>query len=386
MKLAHYFTRFVLADGGVVRAVLDMAQALSARGHDVTIITQNDTDIPAAWKSGGAGVPRVVNVGEASGLLGRLDAGALSKTADAIRGADVLHLHTPWETSNPQIAAIARREKVPYIVSIHGMLDDWCMTQRAAKKKLYLALAGRKLLENAAYVHCTAQAEKDQSEKWFPRGRGRVIPLVFDLEPFRTLPGPALAREKHPSLATHRPKVLFLSRVHPKKGIELLIDSVPLLQKAGIDPAVSIAGTGDTDYIEQLKKRVASMGLGDRVAFLGLVTGAEKLSVYEAADIFVLPTSQENFGFVIPEAMACGKAVVTTRGVDIWPELDRSGGAVIVDSTPAAIAAAVARLLKDPAALRTMGERGRSWVFAELDGRRVVERYETMYADARTKP
>lgn len=386
MKLAHYFTRFVLADGGVVRAVLDMAQALSARGHEVTIITQNDSDIPASWKSGTPGAPRVVNLGEASGFLGRLDAAAIAKASDAIRGADALHLHTPWETSNPQIAAIARSERVPYIVSIHGMLDDWCMTQRAAKKKLYLAIAGRKLLENAAFVHCTAQAEKDQSEKWFPRGHGRVIPLVFDLDPFRTLPGPEIARGKHPSLSTPRSKVLFLSRVHPKKGLELLIDSVPLLIKAGVDPSVTVAGVGDADYTRSLKNRVAAMGLSDRIAFIGLVTGAEKLSVYQAADLFVLPTSQENFGFVVPEAMACRKAVVTTKGVDIWPELEKSGGAVIVDSTPEAIAATVARLVRDPATLATMGEKGHAWVFSELDGLRVVERFEAMYADARTKP
>jgi len=386
VKLVHYFTRFVVADGGVVRAVLDMAQALSARGHDVTILTQNDTDIPATWKSGGAGLPRVVNLGVATKPLGRLDATALGKAREAIRGADVVHLHTPWETSNPQVAAMARAERVAYIVSIHGMLDDWCMTQRAGKKRLYLMLAGRRLLENAAYVHCTAEAEKQQSQKWFPRGRGRVIPLVFDLEPFRSLPGPELARAKHSSLATDCPKVLFLSRVHPKKGLELLIDSVPLLQKAGVDASVSIAGTGEADYTAMLKQRVATMGLTERVAFLGLVTGAEKLSVYQAADVFVLPTSQENFGFVIPEAMACGKAVVTTRGVDIWPELEKSGGAVIVDGSPAAIAQTVAGLLNDPARLAAMASKGQEWVFRELDGNRVVERYEAMYSDARTKP
>lgn len=386
MKIVHYHTRFVLADGGVVRAVVDLAGALSSRGHEVTVLAPNDQDVPAEWRTGAGGNPKLIKLDPLHGRLALLSPGAKAAALEALRGADVLHLHTPWEPSNVQMARLARSVGVPYIVSIHGMLDDWCMTQRGLKKRLYLALAARRLLENARFVHCTAEAEKTQSEKWYPRGRGRVIPLVFDLEPFRSLPGPELAREKHPSLATPDPKILFLSRVHPKKGLELLIDSVPLLIQAGLSPRITVAGTGDADYAAALKRRVAEAGLDDRVAFIGLVTGAEKLSVYQAADLFILPTSQENFGFVVPEAMACGKAVMTTRGVDIWPELERSGGAAIVDADSRAIARTAARLLADPGTLAAMGYRGREWVFSELDGIRVVERYEAMYEDARTKP
>lgn len=385
MKIVHYLTRFVLADGGVVRAVLDLAAALAAKGHEVVALTYNDADVPADWRSGRAGVPRLVTLDSPRGRLGLLPRPSLVRAAEALRGADALHLHTPWEPSNPQLAAAAHRAGAPYIVSVHGMLDDWCMTQATAKKRLYLALRGRRFLEGAACVHCTAQAELEQAHKWFPNGRGGVIPLVFDLAPYADLPGPEAAQRAFPTLADARLKLLFLSRIHPKKGLEVLIDAAALLVSEGLDLTLSIAGTGDEAYVESVQQR-AERALGDRAAFLGLVTGADKLSVYQAADLMVIPTSQENFGFVFTEALACRTPVVTTRGVDIWPELETSGGASIAQATPQAVAGAVGKACADRATLIRMGELGREWVFRELDGVRVVERYEGLYADARSKP
>ncbi len=385
MKIVHYLNRFVLADGGVVRAVLDLAAALAARGHEVVVLTHTDTDIPASWRSGQPGAPRLVKLDTPTNPLARLNRASVARAAEALNGADALHLHTPWEPSNPQLAGAARAAGVPHIVSVHGMLDDWCMTQSAAKKRFYWTLTGRKLLETAAVVHCTAQAELEQAHKWFPRGTGRVIPLVFDLEPFANLPGPDAARSRFPTLAGAQLKILFLSRVHPKKGLEVLIDAAAALAQQGVELTLSIVGTGDEAYTQMIRQRAES-ALGSRAALLGLVTGTDKLSVYQAADLMAIPTSQENFGFVFPEALACRTPVITTKGVDIWPELEASGGAAIVDATPDAFAAAIRRLASDRAALIRMGELGREWVFRELDGGRVVERYEALYADARAKP
>ena len=121
------------------------------------------------------------------------------------------------------------------------------------------------------------------------------------------------------------------------------------------------------------------LGLAERVSFLGFVSGREKVSLYEAADIFVLPTNQENWGFVLIESLACGTPVVTTRGVDIWSELESSGGAVIVEPTPPAIASAMADLIRDRAKLETMQRQARAWVLENLNVDRVVVQYERFY-------
>jgi glycosyltransferase involved in cell wall biosynthesis len=115
------------------------------------------------------------------------------------------------------------------------------------------------------------------------------------------------------------------------------------------------------------------------VRFLGFVSGVEKVSLYQAADVLVLPTSQENWGFVLVESLACGTPVVTTKGVDIWPELQSSGGALIVPAEARAMAEAVGGLLSDPARRRAMGEIGRRWVFETLGADRVARGYEAMY-------
>ena len=311
--------------------------------------------------------------------LGRFDAGALERFDELLDGADVLHLHTPWDPANPQLAKVAQRRDIGYVLSIHGMLDDWCMAQRGLKKRLYLALAGRRLLEGAAFVHCTASAENEQARKWYPRGRGRVIPLVFDTEPYESLPGPAAAREAFG--LGDEPVLLFLSRLHYKKGPDLLLDIVAELERRDRTVRLVMAGSGDDGYVATLQEQVRALGLNDRVELPGLVTGELKTSLYEAADVFVLPTSQENFGIVFPEAMACRTPVVTTRGVDIWPELETSGGGLIVDRSVASFANAIETLLDDDPRRATMGGAGRRWVLEELSGPAVVEAYLGMYRD-----
>jgi glycosyltransferase involved in cell wall biosynthesis len=143
-----------------------------------------------------------------------------------------------------------------------------------------------------------------------------------------------------------------------------------------------IAGSGDAGYEEHLHREVARRNLDDRVAFLGFVGGREKLSLYQAADIVVHPSAHESFGLALVEALACGTPVITTRAVNIWPELDGSGGAVISDQSSTALARAVEESLANGQRLVDMGRAGREWVFDHLDADRVSEQYEDLYRRA----
>lgn len=383
VKITHYLSRVDLAHGGVVRAVLDMCQLVAAHGHQVTLITHDDTDVPESWRGPFDDQPTLLKVDPPQGPLGRFRAEGLAAVEAAIAAADVLHLHTPWETTNLQLGALARRHRVPYVLTVHGMLDDWSMQQRQMKKRLFLSLAGRRLLERAHRVHCTASAEWDQARRWIPRARGEVIPLVFDLSPYRQLPGPDAARQRYPMLNDDAPKVLFLSRLHVKKGVDRLIEAAALVHQRGHGFRLIIAGSGEDDYVSELAGMVDRHGLTDITNFTGLVVGEDKVSLYQAADCFVLPTSQENFGFVFPEALATSTPVVTTRGVDIWPELEQSGGALIVDRDPPAIAAAIIELIDDPKRRERMGESGRDWVLRTFDSEQILRQFVGMYEGAR---
>ncbi|CAN5753310.1 glycosyltransferase [soil metagenome] len=393
MKILHYLVQLDERLGGVTRAVIDLSGAMARAGHAVTVVTHDAHSVPAEWRRATradpaqqgtlGGTPAVIVAPWPALKRQAFGPGQAAALAPLLKSHDVLHLHGIWEYSNVQFGAAARRAGRPYIISAHGMLDDWSMRQSRAKKAVYaMLLGGRGWLRRAARVHCTAEAELQQAQRFFPVGRGVVVPLIQDFTAYRTLPGPALALDKFPVLRaakeTTTPVALFLSRVHPKKGVEHLIDAAALLQQRGVALRTLIAGPGDPAYIASLRERIAAAGLQDRVEFIGLVSGALKLSVFEAADVFVLPTQQENFGLVLTEALACGTPVITTKGVDIWPELERSGAAAITTADAPAVADAIQRALAK-ARIPAERERTRAWVMDWLNETTLVSRYEEMY-------
>jgi glycosyltransferase involved in cell wall biosynthesis len=380
LSVAHFFPRIRREEGGVVQVVLDLCQFMASAGHRVILSTCDATDIPAEWKSPQHN-PSITQLAKSKFIGSRLSREGVHQFGQLLEGVDVVHFHTPWELSNLQLAAVVRKKKLPYIVSVHGMLDDYCMRQKGLKKRAFLAIGGRAFFAKATTVHFTAEAEKKQACPWIP---GDYLPVVqacaLDLEPYQSLPGPELALAAFPQLATPKQKILFLSRLHPKKGVELLLEAGGILRAQNRNFELIIAGPGEADYVQRLKKLATQLGLQDSTHFLGMVRGEIKLSLYELADVFVLPTHQENFGLVLPEALACGTPVVTTRGTDIWRELAEAG-AKIVENRPAELARAIAELLDDDQLRARLGAQGRHYVQNWLAQDKVLAGYEQMYRD-----
>lgn len=385
MRIVHYLSSVRLAEGGVTRAVLDMCAVLATRGHEVVLLSIHDDDVPQTWKSDAPApnTPRSVKLPPPSGRFQRLSPEGVNIAERALKGADAAHIHAMWTPSNTQIAAAARRLNVPYVVSSHGMLDDWSMARRIWKKRLYLALSGNAMLRGASFIHLTADAELEQSRKWFPKGKGRVIPLVFDLELFRDLPGPAAAHEEFPHCHTDEPKVLFLSRLYEGKGLEHVVEACAILARRNVAFRLLIAGSGEDQFVRDLNAHIDRAGIRAHTHLLGPVYNRDKVSLYQACDVLVLPSIHENFGFVPPEALASRLPVVVSKGFHTWPELERSGAAVVAGLSPEPIADALQELLADPARRASMGEAGRRFVFDWLDMGGVARRYEAMYEDAR---
>lgn len=381
-RCVHFIREIRSELGGVVTAVLDLSQAMAARGHRVTIVTCDAQDVPQEW-SGPGQWPMVVETPHSRVSKGLLSRAGVARFNDLLSDADIVHLHTPWELANFQLAPQVVRRGKPYVVTPHGMLDHYTMSQKGLKKRVFLALRGRSLFRNATTVHFTAQAEMDQALHYVPvTGRSEVISCLLDLSAYSELPGPEAALQAFPQIRSDAFKILFLSRVHPKKGVDRLIQAVAELKRRSDKPLqLLVAGPGDESYASGLKHLAADLGVGDVVHFLGMVRGVVKRSLYQAADVFALPTHQENFGLVLAEAMACGTPVVTTRGADIWQELQR-GGAQIVDGSPISIADGIEFFAKDAVRRRDIAEQGRVFVNDWLDRDRVAGAYEAMYGDA----
>jgi glycosyltransferase involved in cell wall biosynthesis len=380
MRILHFMQAIDFRMGGPPRAVVDQVATMHARGHDAIVATTVTRDVPEAWLEAGAS-PRAVSLPPVGGPLARLSHSALQTIESEIEAADVVHLHGVWEVSSLQVAAVARRVGRPYVISLRGMLDDWSMAQRGLKKRIYLRLGGRRYLESACRVHCTADAELAQSRKWFPHGHGAVVPNLIDLAPFESAPDPEPAKTTWPQLSTAPFRLLFLSRVQYKKGIEHLIDAIEILRDRGRDLVAVIAGSGDDDYLTSMKARAEAGGLGDRILWTGHVGGDLKWSLYAASDVFALPTSQENFGFVFFESLAAGTPVITTDLVDTRDEIARSGGGVIVPQSASAFADAIESFMDGRRDAGVMGDAGRRWTLEHLDTATVAARFERLYED-----
>lgn len=367
--ILHCLEAVRFEEGGVVRSVVDLCKVLAEQGADVTLATWDTQDVPPDWGAGGA-TPRVIDaLGDPAAFRAALDA------------TDVAHLHTPWAVRNLGIARRLRSRGIPYVISSHGMLDDWSMAQRPLKKRVYLRVAGRRMLQRAYRVHCTAEGERREASRWFPHGTPVVLPLIVDLPSPDRLPGPGAARAAFPPLEQPLPAVLYLGRLHPQKGVDRLVRAAGLARQQGVGVQLLLAGAGAEGYVEQLKQIAAEGGVANQTHFTGLVLDDLKWSLYQACDLFVLPTFQESFGLVLPEALACGTPVVTNRAVDTWPEIEAAGG-VIIENTPEQIAAQLVSLLADPAALAERGRQGQAYVAQWLDKRRVADEYLQLYRQA----
>lgn len=376
----HYLRQMRIANGGIVRFLLDYCQDLTARGHRVTVLTEDDVDVPPEWRTGAEGQPRVVTIPERASLLGKSP--VTDEVVEAVRAADVLHVHCIWDVYLRRLVPLANRYGVPLVLSTHGMLNDYAMRVKNARKRIYLQLAGKWILRQAAAVHCTCELERQQAAKWLPRNNTRIVPLMLDRPAYETLPGPELARQRLPVLGSAEPKILTLGRQHPVKNIELLIRACHHLLTTGHQLQLILAGPNDHEqYVTGLHAEVEKLDMTSRVHFLGKMDGAEKVSLYEACDLFVLPSWQENFGMVLAESLAAETPVISTRCIDAWQEFE-AAGARIVDSTPDAVARAIEEILQEPALLQELGRRGRQYVFDWLDPDRVLDGFVRLYTDA----
>lgn len=366
LNILHWLDLWWREIGGPIRSVSDLAEAMRRRGHRVTVATADARDIPSAWRQGNG--PEVAALQH--GRLGDLDPASKARMRELVSGADVVHLNGVWEPASATVARIARSVGRPYLVTPRGVLDDWSMNRGLIKKRLYLSLVGSRMLRKAHAVHCTAAGEARQVGRRIPGVRIAVVPNLLDLETLLALP----RRE------CESPRILFLGRVHPKKGLDRLLEAL-----ARMDPpeaALDVAGDGDERYVDLIRRQIDRLGLADRVSLHGHLEGPKLRDLMSRAWLMALPTSQENFGNALFECLAAGLPVVTSDDLDTSPELQQSGGAVLVPRDPEAIRAACESLILEPGTRRRMSEDARGWVAQSLDPAAIADRYESLYQAA----
>ncbi|HJQ60553.1 MAG TPA: glycosyltransferase, partial [Vineibacter sp.] len=364
MRILHLIATLARESGGPAQACLEMARAVAARGHDVAISTTN-------WPGKAAepvptGVPLrqdgvTVTYFPVLPPRGWKPSLAMARVLRReLASFDVVHLHSLYLFHDWLGGRLCRRFGVPYIVRPHGMLDPYIRNHHRGRKHLMELLFQDRVLRHAAAVHYTSEVEREISRPFDHGAPARIVPLGVDLAGFDALPPPERFAERFPETRGRR-IVLFLSRLHPKKGLDLLLPAFARL--ASDDPSLHLVIAGPDDgMLDQCKAWARRDGIHDRVTFTGMLRGEDKLAAFAAATLFALPSYSENFGIAVVEAMAAGLPVVISDQVNIWREIQAGGGALVTRCDSDKLALALSTVLADRPLAEDMARKARATV------------------------
>jgi len=369
---------------------MGLARAQRDAGLDVQIVSTfrpgADNSSVQQLRQGGIGVDLI---GPCPGRLAR-HREIRPTLRRAMGGTDIVHIHALWEEVQHQAACLARQLGVPYLIRTCGMLDPWSLKQSAWQKRLYLAFRLRKDLNAAASLHFTTDAERSLTMPLRLRPPSIIEPNGIELSEFAQLPPPGRFRARWPSLSGC-PIVLFMSRVHPKKGLDLLIPAFGRMcaaqargETANRGTMLVIAGPDAQGHQANLERLVVELRLQERVVFTGMLNGAERIEALVDADLFVLSSYQENFGNVVIEAAAAGRPVVVSDQVNLCDEVLAAGIGGVVPASVEPLAAELARWMNDAPLRAAAGTRGREYALSRFDWSAIARRWCEHYLRLRS--
>ena len=379
MRITHLIASMDPAQGGPPVVVANLAEAQAALGHQVAVAAEVFRPIPLATEESAVSRRRFHELPSHSFL--DLFRGARKELAGILQFADVLHLHGLWEPVIYCAAREAHKRGIPYLVAPHGMLDPWSLSQKPWKKRLALALGYRHILNRSAALHVLNDDESRLMEPLGLTAPRVVIPNGIALDELRTPPDSAKFRA-HAKGPGDGPYVLFLSRLHYKKGLDFLADAFARLAPRHPNLLLVVIGP-DGGAEEQFRQQTTKLNLTDRLRMPGPLFGAEKWSAIAGASVFCLPSRQEGFSMAILEAMACRVPVVISDACH-FPEVGQAGAGNVVPLDTLAVAEALESVLTDPVRAAAMGRAGRQLVESRFTwpqlAIRSIEIYEQLAA------
>jgi glycosyltransferase involved in cell wall biosynthesis len=354
--------------GGPVRSVSALCEGLMRAGAQVTVFTTNANGaglltVPTGQPVEVDGVPVYYYPRLGSWLAPSYyySPGFKKACREKIRKFDVVYICGTWTYAMLAGASAALAAGVPFVVSPRGSFMTWSMRQKPLKKRVYLALAERRRIDQAAAIHCTSSLEEQQLGVWGFRPPVFLIPNGLDLTPFDRLPARGTLRRAL-GVPPDGTLSLFVGRLHEMKRLDLMIATFARMVQSQPKAHLVIVGPEGDGSGKRAQEQVQALGLSQCVHFAGMLTGMPLMQSYADADLHVLLSHRENFAMVVAEAMAAALPVLVTEQVGLAEEVAKSGAGYRVRPESEAIAKRWSDLLANPELRASMGQKGRDLV------------------------
>ncbi|MEG4457236.1 hormogonium polysaccharide biosynthesis glycosyltransferase HpsP [Microcoleus sp. N9_A1] len=378
MRILQIIPSISLVYGGPSQMVLGLSAALASRGIDVTIITTDsngdigqhplDVSLNQPIKQNGY---QIIYFRCSPFRRYKFSVSLLQWLNENARQFDLAHIHALFSPVTTFAATIARYHKLPYIMRPCGMLDPADLQKKKRLKQIYATLLERHNLAGAAAIHFTSKEEAKISERFGLNCTGKM-PVPRDLDCTGKMPVPrdlVIALGVTAGLFPKRlresqvPIILFMSRIEPKKGLDLLIPALESILESGIEFHFILAGSNpqDAEYETQIKGKIQNSSLAKYTTITGFVSGDLKVELLTKADLFVLPSYYENFGIAVAEAMAAGVPVAISDRIHIAEDIQQAEAGWVEPLEIGAIANSIKSALLNPQERQRRGLKGQEY-------------------------
>lgn len=360
MKIIHYIPSIDRIAGGTSTYMQVLGKELGklAEVHIITHASENPLPISNC---------EIHNVSVYNPINSRFK-NEVSKLFDVIK-PDLVHVNCCWMPACAFVQQMVQKRNIKVVLTPHGMLEPWLIKRHYWTRKLpALLLYQKAAIQNADCLQATAESEKENLLKLGYNSNIKIVKLGIDAESI--IMKTSWKKNK---------QLLFLSRVHVKKGINYLIEAADILRDDLQGYKILVAGEGDADYVASLKQQIMDKGLQDIIQLIGGVYGNKKWELFQTSDFFVLPTHSENFGLAIAESLASGTPVITTVGTP-WNDLNSSNAGAWIEIGTQPLVETLRRFLSlSDGELETMGKNGRKLIETKYSAKVMAEEMMKVY-------
>lgn len=371
--------------GGPVKSVYELSKKLVEKGHDVTVFTTDALDEKNRFKSednpeiiDGIKVHRFKNISNYLCKKNFAIAPSMALKLDKeIANFDIVHIHDFRSVETLFVHHYAKKHKVPYVLHPRGSAPT--TTGKTKFKKGFDLLFSKDIFNDASKIIASSKVESDEYYKLFPNLDAKKIvhvPNAMEWDKYQQLPKKGLFKNKH-SIADDQNFILFLSRLHEIKGVDILIEAFAQITSEFDNLKLVIAGPDENNTLSKLQSKSKELDLNSKIIFTGPLYGTDKIEAYVDADLFILPSRYDSFANVVLEACACRTPIIATNKCGVTEWIEDVGHVVECDVDQ--IKDSMIELLNNKDLCQIFGNNGRKLAYGSFGWNEIIEEIENTY-------